>query len=166
MKLVEVESWSTISDAPPWVRECASLLATVPGLRTDAAARFIGRTKDAVEAALSSEVVQEYMSALQISIVQRRSETIGKMTDLRERAINRCIEVIDEAEPKDAVAIAKMAMDYHPDRELVRMEKRQESVTHTHKVSGELLNTLKQRHLEITNSANTPIEIEAEVLGG
>jgi hypothetical protein len=156
--------WQTLDDVPQWAQECASLIATVPGLRNEQIAAYLGRSKQVIEELLESAPIQDYIARLQLDIVRKRQDSTEDMSNLRDKSIKRCLEVIEEADPKDAVAIAKFAADYHPDRAFVKMEKREERVTHTHKAGGALLAALKERHHELTNTKSAPIEIDCDVV--
>lgn len=156
-----VSEWKVLDDVDHWVREAASLYATVPGASEEYVAAYMNRPIATVKQAFASRPVQEYIRKLEFKVMQKRAELTEDLTEIRETSISRIKECLSEASLKDAIAAGKWASEVHPDRHLVKMEKREEKHTHNHHVTGNLIDELKQRHLAAVKPV---IQVEAEVI--
>lgn len=155
-----MEKWKTFSDVDLWVQEAASLFATVPGASAEYVAAYMGKPVATVKQAFSHPVVRERIKSLEFMILQKQSELTDDITQIRGDSVKRLKEVAPTASARDAIAIARFACEVHPDRAFVKMERTEHRHDHTHRATGDLLESLKQRHL----SASQPIQIEAQVI--
>lgn len=152
------KDWSDWREAPQWVQETASLYATIPGLDIKTLAAYMRRSPATVREVLDSPAIATRVKALQLECIRKGSQLTEKMTELRAKAVGRALEKLEEASIKEAIEVAKFASDYHPDRMMTKLERKEETVTHHHHASGQLLDTLKQRHLTVVKSAPIPVE--------
>jgi len=153
------KDWDSWRDAPQWVQEAASLYATVPGLDFKTLATYMRRSPGMIKEVLEHPEIEARVKSLQLECIRKGSQLTEAMSSLREKAIERALEKLPEATMKEAIDVAKFASDYHPDRMLTKLERKEETVTHNHHVSGQLLDGLKQRHLTVVRSA--PISVTA-----
>lgn len=156
-----MQEWKRLEDVDPWVQEAASLYATVAGASVDYVASYMGKSEKLVKAAFEHPVVKAYVQKLQFRVLQKQSELTEELSEIRSTSISRINECLPEASIKDAIAALKLSAEIHPDRAFVKMEKREEKHTHSHQVSGNLLEELKQRHLVAVKPA---IQVEAHVV--
>lgn len=158
----ETTTWEQLYQVPEWVKEAASLYATVPGLNTASLASYLNKSKELVEASLASKPVVQYIGELRIQIIRQRKAPEEALTRMREVSYDQILERIlsGEMADKDLISAAKFSSDYHPDRHFTKMEKREERVTHEHRATGALMESLHKRHLE----AIKPKQIVGEVV--
>ena len=154
--------WETFRDAPQWVQEAASLIATIPGATPEQVAAYLGHSPETMRRVMASPAIQARIRELEFKIIQRNSALTEELSALRVAAITRAREKLPEASVKEALDAAKFASDYHPDRLFVKVERREEKHTHEHQVSGKLLEEIKQRALTV--SARPAITVDAEVI--
>lgn len=161
----QMQGWATYDDVAPWVQEAASLLATVPGCELTHIAGYMQKSVEYTKLALSHWLVKQHIASLKFQVAKGQAEHVkgvsDNLTSIVERSVERIEELMPEASMKDAIAAAKFACEVHPNREFVKMEKREEKHTHTHHHSGALLDELKQRHL--TAIKQPAIDVKAQV---
>lgn len=153
-------NWKTFADVDLWVQEAASLIATVPGANIEYVAAWMGKPVATMKQVLGHPVVKERIKTLEFGILQKQSQLTDDITQIRGDSVKRLKEIAPEASAKDAIAIAKFACEVHPDRAFVKMERKEHRHDHSHRATGDLLDSLKQRHL----AASKPIQIEAQVI--
>jgi hypothetical protein len=154
------EKWKRIEDAPHWVREAASLLATVPGASIDYVAYYLGHTAKTLKTAVEQRVVQEHIKSLQFQVLKKRDEHVKGVTEdltsIIEGSVKRLKECLPEATPKEAIAMARFACEVHPEHTFTKLERSEHKHEHQHHVSGAQINMLKERHL----TAKQPVVID------